>query len=159
MATSIPELIALELVERLEASEEFKCIERSNRDGSSLSYGHLTVQVVQSDSQRTPELDCPGNPPALAYTLLFELKCVCRDSQEDEADKALATNPNDMAAAAVVAITATGSTWYTMAGNAINSRIGNLIPFDSVEGEFNGMTVPIEIIYRVSENNPYQVRA
>jgi hypothetical protein len=117
------------------------------------------VQVVQGEAQRTPDLDRPANPPALAYTVTFELKCVCRDSQQTESDKPLAENPNDMAAVVVTAITAIGSTWYTMGGNAIDSEIGNLTPFDSAEGEFNGMTVPLEVTYRVSENNPFHVRA
>ena len=157
MAVAIPELIALELVERLSNSYEFESVERPNRDGSSLTYKHRSIQVVQGASVRVPELDCPGNPPALAYRVSFELKCVCRDSPAE--DVALATNPNELAAQAVVAVTGTSSTWYTMAGNSIDSEIGDIVPFDSAEGEFNGMTVPIEITYRVSENDPYSVRA
>jgi hypothetical protein len=157
MSVAIPELIALELVERLESSYEFESIERPNRDGSSLSYKHRSIQVVQGEAARVPELDCQGNPPALAYRVAFELKCVCRDSPAE--DVALATNPNDLAAKAVAAVTGTDLTWYTMGGNSIDSEIGSLTPFDSAEGEFNGMAVPIEITYRVSENNPYNVRA
>lgn len=170
MDLAIPERIAQELAARLRESYEFSAVERPNRDGSSLTYKHRSVQVVQGEAQRTPELDCPGNPPALAYTVSFDLKCVCRDSPTDDEglsmssddpnDRlALATNPNDLAAKAVLAITGSSTTWYTMAGNAIDSEIGNLTPFDSAEGEFNGMTVPIEVTYRVSENNPFQVRA
>jgi hypothetical protein len=82
---------------------------------------------------------------------------VCRDSPSD--DEALATNSNDLAVKAISAIAGDNTTWHTMGGIAINSDIGDLTPFDSADGEFNGMTIPIEIIYRTDEGNPYNVRA
>ena len=164
MPTAIPELIAIELVERLETittdndyNFDVASVERANRDGSNLTYKHLSVQVKQEESVRVPELDCPGNPPAIAYEITFTINCISRDSQ-GETD-AYDTVANDMAAAVVAAITADTSTWYTMDGNARNSEIGNITPLSSAEGEVLGMAVPVLVTYRVSENNPYQVRS
>lgn len=157
MSVAVPERIALELVARLETIPTVSAVERPNRDGSSLTYQHLSVQVVQGESQRLDTIDCPGNPPAVGYSITFEIKCVCRDSAAD--NEALATNPNALAAEAVAAIVGASTTWYRISGLAVDSDIGNWTPFESSEGEFNGMTVTIAIKYRVSENDPYEVRS
>jgi hypothetical protein len=73
-------------------------------------------------------------------------------------DQPHATNANEMAAAAVQAITSDGLDWHTMNDVAINSEIGSLVPFVSPEGENNGVSVPVVVTYRVSENNPFEVR-
>jgi len=164
MPTAIPELIAVEIVGRLQLITTLNgynfnvaSVERANRDGSNLTYKHMSVQVKQEEAVRVPELDCPGNPPAIAYEITFTINCISRDSQ-GETD-AYDTVANDMAAAVVKAITADGGTWYTMNSNAIYSTIGNITPLSSAEGEILGMAVPVAVTYRVAENNPYQVRA
>jgi hypothetical protein len=164
MPTAIPELIAVELVGRLALitttngyNFNVASVERANRDGSNLSYKHLSVQVKQEEATRVPELDCPGNPPAIAYEITFTINCISKDSQ-GETD-AYDTVGNDMAAAVVKAITADTSTWYTMNGNAIYSNIGNITPLPVAENEVTGMTVPVLVTYRVAENDPYTVRS
>jgi len=170
MATAVPELISIEIASRLEAitiangySFNIAEVVRPSRKGSNWLRAHLGVGVLQGDSDRVPELDCPGNPPALCYSVQFTLVCVCKDSEIDDqyidGGQAHATSENDMAAAVVKAITNDGTTWHTMNGNAIDTDIGTHTPFSSPEGEMNGVQIPISVMYRVAENDPYTVRA
>lgn len=166
MPTTVPELIALEIVGRLQLittvnGYAFTVSEvvRPNRKGDNRKYSHLGIGVLQSLSERVPELDCPGNPPAIAYAVTFNLECVCKDSEIDASTAAHATNENEMAATVVKALANDGGMWFTMNNNAINTELGAMEPYSSPEGEFNGVQIPVRVIYRVAENDPYVVRA
>ena len=161
--TPIPELIAIEIESRLNTillennySFDVSEVVRPNRRGENWQYRHMGIGIRQVDSARVVALDCPGNPAAIAYAVLFLLTCVCKDSMN--LDQPHATNANEMAAAAVQAITSDGLDWHTMNDVAINSEIGSLVPFVSPEGENSGVSVPVVVTYRVSENNPFEVR-
>ena len=69
-----------------------------------------------------------------------------------------ATHENVLAAAAVRAIT-NADQWHTFDDNAVDSAFGSMEPIDSSDGEFDGVSIPLLITYRVSENNPFEVRA
>ncbi len=160
----IPELIALEIVSRLEQitlenGYEFDVSEvvRPTRKGENWKLKHFGIGIQQMDSERTPDLDCPGNPPALAFTIGFGLYCVCKDSKN--LDQPRATNENTFAAAVMKAIVDDGSMWQTMNDNAIDTRFGSPSPFLSPEGENDGVLIPLQVLYRVSETNPFEVRA
>lgn len=164
MPTAVPELIALEIVDRLEdittvggyaftVSE----VKRPTRNGENWQRKHLGIGVIQGPSERVPERDCPGNPPAIAYQVTFNLECICKDPEASTA--AHATSENEMAAAVVKAIASDGATWYTMNGNAIYTDFGANEPFEPSDGEMNGVTVPVIVLYRVAENDPYTVRS
>jgi hypothetical protein len=165
MTLPVPELIALEIVDRLSMiavdngyAFDIAEVVRPSRRGDNWKHGHLGVCVQQGEATRVPELDCPGHPPALCYEVLFELKCTVKDSDHNEDPHA--TNENEMAAEVVRAITVRdGNQWYTMDDNAVDCILGSMTPFESSEGEFNGVSIPLGIRYRVSENNPYAVRA
>ncbi len=161
--TPIPELIALEIVDRLseitvangynfDASE----VVRPTRRGENWLYKHLGIGVVQGESTRLQELDLPGNPPAIAWQIQFRVQCIVRDDK-DSTD-AHATNENEMAAAVVLAITDDGATWYRMNNNAIDTQFGSPTPFVTDDGELNGVSVPVAVAYRVSETNPFEAR-
>ena len=168
MSTPVPELIALELVSRLENINEcdgysFTVSEvvRPSRKGETWTHQHLGIGVLQGESTRLEDLDYPGNPPAIAYSIDFQLQCICRDSATsiDDPKPAHAATENEVAAAVVKAITATGAaTWHTIGGNAIDARFGSMQPLVSPEGEQNGVMIPLAIIYRVSETDPFTTR-
>jgi hypothetical protein len=163
MPTPVPELIAGVLLGRLSlittangyAFTLTECV-RPTRGGENWQRKHLGIGLLQTDSERVPELDCPGNPPAVAYSATFEVQCVCKDSETSTA--AHATSENEMAAAAVKAIT-NASQWETMGGYAVDSMFGTHEPYRSPEGEMNGVKIPVIVTFRVSENNPFEVRA
>jgi hypothetical protein len=161
--TPIPELIAIELESRLntillENGYSFDVTEvvRPKRRGENWLYKHNGIGIRQGESMRVPELDCPGNPPAVAWATMFVVTCVSKDSENETQPHA--TNSNEMAAAAIQAITSVDS-WHTMGDVAFDADIQTLEPFDSPEGEMDGTNVPIQVTYRVSENNPFEVRA
>lgn len=161
--TPIPELIAVEIESRLNTilmengySFDVSEVVRPTRRGENWQYKHLGIGILQGESARVPSLDCPGNPAAICYAVQFNLLCICKDSANSE--QAHATNSNEMAAASVKAITSNSTTWQTLDDNAINTEIGSPRPLMSPEGENNGTSVPLLVFYRVSENNPYEVR-
>jgi hypothetical protein len=164
MLIPVPELIAEEIVHRLQAitfeggyAFDVSEVVRPNRRGDVVQYKHLSIIVDQGNAERNEDGDHPGNPPALSYRLAFDLKCIVRDSRTEQDSRTI--NESEMAAAVVKAITDAGSMWYTLGGNAINAEFGDMVPFNSGEGELNGITVPLIVTYRVSETDPYEVRA
>jgi len=164
MPTAIPELIAAEIEARLNqilTLEDYAFdvteVVRPTRRGENWQRKHLGIGVLQGDSVRVPENDHPGNPPAICYSVGFDLVGVIRDSVDEEDPKAV--NENAMAAAIVKAITVPALTWHQFDGNAINAEIGDTQIALSSDGEFNAVTIPLRVIYRVSENDPYTVRA
>lgn len=162
MPTAVPELIALELVSRLEDitiangySFDVAAVVRPSRDGSNVKYQHLSLRVDQGAPTRNRDLDFPGNPPAVAYDLEFLVKGCVRGASSDPH----ATTENDLGAAIVKAIKSVGNDWYTFDGNAVIADTGDEEPFKPDQGELNGISVPVLVTYRVSENDPYTVRA
>ena len=172
--TPYPELQALELIRRLRnitVANDYQFniaqVERVNRDGSAFEYRHLSIRVDDAGQERVPELDCAGNPPAICWSQNFELKCFCRNSNSPEqpdyeTDEAVAVNVSTLVAAVYQAITAEAtdpSMWQTMGGNAFNTEFGPLENMDADDGEYHGKTVNVTCFYRVSENNPFELRA
>lgn len=174
MPTPIPELMAIEVVARLREIKtannyDFTAsqVDRVNRDGSTFEYRHLSIRVDQPGQERIPESDCSGNPPAIAWSQTFEVRCFCRNSNATEQPdvetvEPYATSVNDMVAAVYKAITTpvvSPSTWYTIGGRAFDTQFGSVEYFSSDDGEYHGAMVPIVCMYRVSENNPFENRA
>jgi len=117
---------------------------------------HLQIVMTRGDDERLPELDCPGNPPAVCKRQMFDIRGHIMPSEKD-------TTPNDRYRDAMVdiiekAIRGDETTWYTMGGSAINTEWGSAIDIDS-EGSFAGVMVPVLVTYRHSEGNPSEVRA
>lgn len=166
----IPEKICLEVVARLSAittvnGYQFTVpqVVRLNRKGDNWNLKNRSMAVVRVSETENEELSFPGNPPAVAYDLLIEVKAIVRDAEFGSAGAvqttSIETAENMVAAQIRRALTNDGAMWYTMDGNAVNTRIGAAVPFDASEGELNGITIPIVVTYRVSETDPYTVRA
>lgn len=130
---------------------------RPTRRGENWQQRHQSIAVLQDTSERVPELDCPGNPPSICYATTFQLVGICRDSVSETDPRVV--NDGSIAAAIIRAITVPASIWHTFGGVAINAEIGNTEPATTGDGEINGVVIPIRVIYRVSENDPYTVRA
>lgn len=161
---SVPEMIAEEI--RLRLLEltiangylfDISEVARPTRRGENWQRKHLGVGIVQGDSERLTDLDHPGNPPAIAYATEFQLMCVCRDSISTTDPKMISVN--QMTAEVIYALTENQSNWHTFGGLSFNAEIGSPSPFDGGDGEIDGALLPITVHYRVSENNPYEVRA
>lgn len=171
--TPVQTLIALELESRLNRitvangfNFDVAAVVRSNRDGSNFLMQHLSIRIDQTSCERNTELDYAGNPPALCWMQTYEIKCFCRNSNEPEGvdverDTAYKKNVNEMAAAVIEAITnppVSPSTWHTLGGRTFDVQQGPLEEFASDDGEYCGITVPLVCFFRVSENNPFEIR-
>lgn len=116
---------------------------------------HMQVVMTQDDPEEVPELMIPGNPPAIAFRQVFNIRCHVMPSEKDPTplDEYINTVSSDV----VLAVTSTGAQWHTMGGLAIDSQ---WLTRERVEhdGSFAGINVPIAVTYRTSERNPYQHR-
>ena len=167
MATTVIELIALEIVRRLEQittendySFDVTGVVRPDRLGQSSTPEDKGIEVTQGDSIRNEELSHPGNPPAIAYDTDFEINCFVRSSDFDQT--AFNIDQNERGGQIIKAITQEATDpglWYTMGGNAIICEIGDVKAFTQSEGNHNGVSVMIQVTHRTSETDPYTVRA
>jgi hypothetical protein len=165
--TPIPELIAEEIVDRLERitvdngfAFDVAFVTRGNRLGTNFLRKPYGILVILGDNVRNEEMDHEGNPPAIAYDLTVMVKCLANIADTD--DGSHNTRSNQMIAAAMKAITnptVSPSTWYTLGGNAIEANFGDIEYFSASEGDHAGATLPIEVTYRISETDPFTVRA
>lgn len=163
MPTAVPELIATEIVTRLQQittgnGYAFSVSEvvRPTRLQQSITPKHHQIQVVQTVNAFNPQMTHEGSPPAIAYDVVFNLHCFIRDS--DSSTTPRATLENDIEASVRKAI-CNASDWYNFDGNAIIADWGQARPFVSQEGEHSGIVVPLIVTYRVSETDPYTARA
>jgi hypothetical protein len=162
IAVSVLEMIANVLYERLltlvnNSTYTNNVIEvvRPTRNGN---YTPQDMQIVltQGPSSRVEDLDCPGNPPAVAKQQIFNIRChVLNDEASTEA---IDSRLNSIASDVVQAVSLPGSTWHNFDGNAIDAAWQDTESVNA-DGGIDGINVPIAIIYRTDENSPYNVRA
>lgn len=117
------------------------------------------VFVTQRAIVRNDAITHHGNPIAVGFNLDVNLNCFVRNQNGSigEFDSAC----NSLAAKVQKAITnpVNDSLWYRMGGLAINTTLGGQFPLTAENGVVAGVVVPLIIQFRVSENDPYEVRA
>lgn len=113
--------------------------------------------VIQKVSDKPiPALDRPGNPPGKANEATFNINCFI-ESQESESK--FSELCDETASEIVRRITVVDTpTWHTFGGLAINARFEALKDLPTDTGKKGGITVPLIVQYRVSENDPSVVR-
>lgn len=115
---------------------------------------HAMIVLTRGDVSRVTDLDCPGNPPAVAYQQTFLIRVHLAPSEKD-------TTPieyyEDVAEAEIIKAIRTSSTWHTFDGNAINAEFAAVQTATS-DGGYDGIAVPLVVTYRVSESDPYTAR-
>ena len=113
------------------------------------------IVLTRGDVARLPEMDCPGNPPSVAIEQTFLIRIHIAPSEHD-------TTPVDLYEDAVEAeihrALTNHTTWHTFGGYAINSRIEATVTVTS-DGGYDGIAIPVIVVYRTDEGNPYTVRA
>ena len=153
------ERIARVIEARLKNTEGIVGVVRPTRTGNFRPKDNQ-ILLKQGDDQRRPELDCPGNPPAIANEMPFSVMLELRPSDKD--DTSIDTFKNTFRARAITALTKPereGDDWVTFNRLAVNSRIGNATPYLDDAGEVAGIKLTIAVIYRHDENNPCNLRA
>lgn len=128
---------------------------RPNRLGSNWSPRHLQIVLKNGESVRFPDLDCPGNPPAIARQQTFHIVCNIMPSEKDPTpiDEYVETMHGD-----VVRVICDPDLWYSFGGLAIDAEFGDPV-YDSADGGMTSMDIPLLVTYRVSETDPWEVRA
>ena len=158
---SVLELIAVELERRLKtlavgSTYDTKLSEviRPKRL-ETFTPKHLQVILTQGPSERIDELSYPGNPPAIAYRQTFNIRCHVMPSERscEAVDKII----NQMRADIISVVCTPQADWYQFDGQSIDAAFESEEPILS-EG-IDGINLPIAIVYRTDENDPYTRRA
>jgi hypothetical protein len=116
---------------------------------------HGLIVLTRGEVARVTELDCPGNPPAIAYQQTFLIRVHIAPSERDATPIEMY---EDVAEAAIIKAITTSGAWHQFAGNAINANFGPQQTATS-DGGYDGIAVPLIVTYRVAEDDPYTVRA
>ena len=116
---------------------------------------HLLIVQTKGESVRVPESDCPGNPPAVAYSQTFNVRCHIAPSEKDPTP---VERYEEVIEAAIHKAVRNTSLWHRFAGQSFNAEI---MASEMVTGEggYEGINVPVVVTYRHDEGNPYNVRA
>lgn len=111
--------------------------------------------LKQLDDVRVPELDCPGNPPAEARSIVFGIHCRINPSESDttSGDEFC----NSFTSIVRRAICQDDQNWHTMDGLAIDASFGSYTPIGE-DGGVDGVGIELAVTYRVSERDPFEQR-
>jgi len=115
---------------------------------------HGLIVLTRGEVIRVTDLDCPGNPPAIAWQQTFLIRVHIAPSEKDHTP---IERFEDVAEAEIVKAIRTDGTWHTFDGNAINADFGPVVTTSS-DGGYDGIAVPLNVVYRVVEGDPYTAR-
>ena len=156
------ERIALEIKSRLdELASGFDSrspvseVIRPTRNGT-WSPKHQQIVLTQGGSARSLENDAFGSPLALAWATTFNIRCHIMPSEL--ATETLDELANYMWAGVVRVLTQDAGDWQTFGGIAINAVWIDIDPIVH-DGSFAALNIPLDVIWRHNENDPYQERA
>lgn len=154
LSVSVDEAITQAVFERLELVP-FVTAVRQTRELDEWTPEDSQIVLVKQHPTRITELDCPGNPPALGWQIELRIRMhILASEHEETPPEELLSNLN---AETIRTITALPQ-WYQWGGLALDTQFGDTETIAS-DGGFDAMMLPLLITYRVSENNPYEVRA
>lgn len=115
---------------------------------------HKQIILTQDAATRVPELDCPGNPPALCWSSRFNIRCHVMPSESSEVP--LDQELNYFLAGVRRAVT-DAINWETFDGLSINALWGDQEKI-AHDGSFAGINQPLDVIYKTSELSGYVLR-
>ncbi len=123
-------------------------VTRPRRTGETFAPRHRGIAVIQSAERRESEHDLVGNPDAMGWRLPIACDAIIRLSEHDSTpmDQSLNILEADIRKALMAD--------PTFGGLAITSELGDSEYSDAGNG-VEGVTVWIEISYRVASNDPY----
>ena len=161
MSTPVVERIAIEIRKRL--NPVFPDRNRTLGTATIVRTGRVvpdgvSIVIQQGPSNPLPKLDYPGNPPAKAYEVVFNINCFI-GLKPSEVE--FSTSCNAVVAEVVAAITTPTEspvTWFTFGGLAINANIGSSKDLPSEIAVNGGVSIPLTVHYRVAQNDHSQVR-
>lgn len=116
---------------------------------------HGLIVLTRGEVSRVTELDCPGNPPAVAFQQTFSIRVHIAPSEKDTTP--VEVYEDVMEAEIHKAIVNDAATWHTFGDLAINADLGAQQTVVS-DGGYDGIAVPLAVTFRVTEGDPYTVR-
>lgn len=117
---------------------------------------HMQVVLKQADVEDVPELSFPGNPPVKAKRQRFDVHCHLLPSEKDPTP--IDEYATTLEAEVSKAITAGDADyWHTFGGLAVDAQIGPREPI-AADGGVDGFTLPVFVVYRTPEQDPYTAR-
>lgn len=117
---------------------------------------HLQIVLTEGSKERATELDCFGNPPAIAWVQTFNIRCHVIPSEKDPTP--LEQYATTMSSDVMRVVCTSTSQWHTFGGLAIDAQWGNPEPV-AADGGIDGVNIPIDVTYRTDETNPFNVRS
>jgi hypothetical protein len=117
---------------------------------------HGLIVLTRGEVVRVPEIDCPGNPPAVGMQQTFLIRVHIAPSERDATP--VEVYEDMMEAEIHRAIVNDAATWHTFGELAINADLGAQQTVSS-DGGYDGIAIPLMVTYRVTEGDPYTVRA
>jgi len=117
---------------------------------------HGLIVLTRGEVSRVTELDCPGNPPAVAFQQTFSIRVHIAPSEKDTTP--VEVYEDVMEAEIHRAIVNDAATWHTFGDLAINADLGSQQTVVS-DGSYDGIAVPLAVTFRITEGDPYTVRA
>ena len=162
MATPINEQIIAVIKTRLQAittgnayQQTVEAVDRPLRHAAIIPRNY-TVTVTNGGEEKNDDLSHDGNPPAIAWNMTVNIDACLSASEADTT--AVDTRRNTLAADIEKAVT-NATSWWQFGSLAINAEFRSAEPFDADDGSDNWIRKPLIVTYRVSETNPYTVRA
>lgn len=162
MSVTVIEQIAIELQSRLDlltdpnSDYNTKVVEviRPTQRGT-WTPEDMQIVLTQGSSTVIDNLSYPGNPPAIARRQVFNIRChiLADERGDDMLDQLINTFAAD-----VISVVTSETNWHNFGALAVDARFLDYEPVDE-DGGIAGVNVPLEVIYRTNENDPYTVRA
>jgi hypothetical protein len=121
--------------------------------------GNFTPQdnqfiIVQDEIEIVSDLMCPGNPPAMAYRITYNIfaHSLCSETDITPADYF-----SNYLMAEIKRAIVDAPAWYHMEGLAIDSMFGSPALISN-DGGVDGINVPVQVTFRVTEGDMMEVR-
>jgi hypothetical protein len=153
-AYPIDELVARVAQKRLETINYISEVIRESRNVINWTPKDRQIILTKTNPERAEQFDTIGNPPGLAYSMNLNIHCHVMQSEQDS--DPVESLLSVMAADAIRAIT-NDVNWHQFEGTCLNATIGSP-DRKTFDGAFDSITVPISVLFRVAENDPYLVR-
>lgn len=116
---------------------------------------HGLIVLTRGNVARLNELDCPGNPPAIAWQQTFMIRVHIAPSERDDTP---VDRHEEVIEAEIRKAIRVDADWHTFGGISINADFGPTVATTS-DGGYDGIAIPVIVTYRVAEDDPYTVRA
>lgn len=103
-----------------------------------------------------PELDCFGNPPAVAVRQTWNIRCHIVPSEKDPTP--VDEYCDSLKSAVQAVVIDSGVRWYTFGELAVDAEWMPIENIDS-DGGIDGFNQPIAVTYKTDEGNIYVSRS